>query len=145
MVWSTASLNPAPVPLPAKAGLAAQRLAVVSAFAIVAAALFLLGRFPPALSTGYPRCPIYAHLHLLCPGCGTTRALAALVRGHLVEAIRWNALSCALLPFALRASVQRSVALWRGDPISSFPHPARTKQWLALCGAAVLFGLLRNL
>ena len=39
-------------------------------------------------------------LHLQCPGCGATRALAALLHGHVIEAMNFNALITLLLPFA---------------------------------------------
>jgi hypothetical protein len=68
--------------------------------AIVAIAAILLLRFPPAQYSFYPRCPIHELFHLQCPGCGATRALAALLRGHLAEAMNLNALITPLLPFA---------------------------------------------
>ncbi len=49
----------------------------------------------------YPRCPVFALLGVRCPGCGATRALAALLHGHLDQALRWNALFVVALPFLL--------------------------------------------
>jgi Protein of unknown function (DUF2752) len=57
-------------------------------------------RFPPARYGFYPVCPFHQLLGLQCPGCGGTRALAALLRGNLAEAMRFNALTTLLLPFA---------------------------------------------
>src|SRR5438045_1569145 len=68
--------------------------------AIVAFAATLLLRFPPAQYSFYPRCPIHELLHLQCPGCGATRAIAAVVRGEFAEALHLNALVTLLLPFA---------------------------------------------
>lgn len=70
-------------------------------FLIVAAAAMFLLYFPPSGSVFYPRCPIYSALHLRCPGCGGTRAIAALLHGHLAEALRENALITLLLPLAM--------------------------------------------
>ena len=39
-----------------------------------------------------PDCPFATHLHVLCPMCGTTRALLALLAGDVGGAFRWNAL-----------------------------------------------------
>jgi hypothetical protein len=64
------------------------------------ATAFVLYRFPPAAYAFYPRCPIHELTGLLCPGCGATRALAALLHGNLVAALRQNALFVCLLPFA---------------------------------------------
>ena len=48
--------------------------------------------FSSGNSSFYPRCPIFFWLHLSCPGCGGTRALAALLHGRLKEAMHWNAM-----------------------------------------------------
>jgi MFS superfamily sulfate permease-like transporter len=55
----------------------------------------LLYAFP---SAPYPPCPIHAFTGLLCPGCGATHALAALVHGHLQQAFHANPLFVLLLP-----------------------------------------------
>src|SRR6266849_5239206 len=57
--------------------------------------------FPPEENTFYPQCPIFRLTHLYCPGCGATRALAALLHGRLTEALHYNALLVLLLPFLL--------------------------------------------
>ncbi|WP_179581321.1 DUF2752 domain-containing protein [Tunturiibacter gelidoferens] len=68
--------------------------------AIVGVVAGVLRRFPPAQYSFYPRCPIYEAFHLQCPGCGATRAVAALLQGRLNEAIHLNALITLLLPLA---------------------------------------------
>jgi hypothetical protein len=65
---------------------------------IIALAAVILLRFPPEQYSFYPPCPIYRYFNIECPGCGTTRALAALLHGHILEAIRLNALTMSLLP-----------------------------------------------
>jgi hypothetical protein len=61
----------------------------------------LLLRFSPTEYDLYPQCPIHQYFGILCPGCGTTRALAALLHGHLMEALHFNPLTTLLLPIAL--------------------------------------------
>jgi Protein of unknown function (DUF2752) len=68
--------------------------------AIIALATMMLLRFPPAQHAFYPRCPVHELLHLQCPGCGATRAVAALLHGRVTEAMKLNALVTLLLPFA---------------------------------------------
>lgn len=55
----------------------------------VLAGAFLLWRFvlgEPTVS----RCWIWEHWHVYCPGCGGTRALMALARGQLGQALRYH-------------------------------------------------------
>jgi hypothetical protein len=68
---------------------------------VVALAAFVLLRFPPGQNRFYPLCPVYEFLHVQCPGCGATRALAALLRGRLHEALELNALITLAVPFAI--------------------------------------------
>ena len=46
-----------------------------------------------------------------CPGCGMTRAMAALLHGDLRASLRWHPLA---LPFALLAGTALSLALHEG-------------------------------
>lgn len=99
----------------------------------------LLWRFPPDQYPFWPSCPVFRYLHLQCPGCGTTRALAALLRGHLSEALRLNALTTLLLPFGLWYSLQSC----RRDPASARVVPPEFTR--AALVAALLFTVVRNL
>lgn len=74
---------------------------IAYAAAGVAALSWLLLRFPPEAYSFYPRCPIFTLLHIQCPGCGATRALAALLHGQLRQALHLNPLTTLLLPVAL--------------------------------------------
>ena len=97
----------------------------------------ILYRFPPDRFAFYPLCPIHQYTGLLCPGCGATRALAALLHGHLAEAFNQNALLILLLPFLL---AYVAIAI-RNE---SWPrlHSSVTGAVLLL---AVLFAIARNL
>jgi hypothetical protein len=57
----------------------------------------LLYRFPPERYAIYPACPFHALTGWLCPGCGSTRALSALLHGEWLRAFAFNPL-LALLP-----------------------------------------------
>jgi hypothetical protein len=109
---------------------------------VLAAAAAVLVLFPPAQYSFYPQCPIYRYLGIQCPGCGTTRALAALLHGDVAEALRFNALTTLLMPAAaiyaapcyLRFLGRRPVRLPR------LPRPVI----YATLAVAVLFAVVRN-
>jgi hypothetical protein len=105
-------------------------------------AAWVLLRFPPETSAFYPVCPIFRLTGLLCPGCGSTRALAALLHGQVREAIHWNALFVLLLPLGL---AYLAVVMWRlmvGNP-DRWPRMPEVAVKL-LCGLALGFAALRN-
>jgi hypothetical protein len=78
----------------------------------------ILFSFSPQDYHFYPICPFYALTHLLCPGCGGTRALYQLLHGNLAEAWRFNALVTVSAPIALAWFVHwyASVMLRRRAP-----------------------------
>lgn len=97
---------------------------------------------PPEKFSFYPRCPVFSFLHLYCPGCGATRALAALTHGNLAEALRYNAFFVILLPVLL---AYFGFAYWRAMRNLEFSWPAVSPRALRLLSvAAVLFAILRN-
>jgi hypothetical protein len=123
------------------------RIALISRattpLAFIACAAVILLRFPPTRYTFYPQCPVYDLFHLQCPGCGATRALAALLRGHFTEALHLNALFTLMLPPAMlyaticyRRYLRREPLCWPQIP------PAGIYAWLAV---AAIFSVLRNL
>jgi hypothetical protein len=111
--------------------------------AIIAFATILLLRFPPAQYSFYPRCPIHELFHLQCPGCGATRAIAALLRGHFTEAMRLNGLITLLLPFAAAyGTLCYCRLLQRQDFRWPQPRPAVI---YAAFAVATVFTVIRNL
>jgi Protein of unknown function (DUF2752) len=63
-----------------------------------AIAAALLRIFPPWLYAIYPVCPIRALTGWRCPGCGSTRALGALLSGRFADALHYNPLAAILWP-----------------------------------------------
>ena len=111
--------------------------------AVVALAGILLLRFPPAQYSIYPRCPIRDLLHLQCPGCGATRALAAILHGHFAEAMNLNALVTLLLPFAAAYGILSYSRLLQRKALH-WPQPLPAVIYGALTLATV-FTVIRNL
>ena len=116
---------------------------LILVFAAAVAAGCALRAFPPGTSAFYPACPFHHWTGLLCPGCGATRALAALSHGHLAEALRWNALVIAALPVGagwLAAAYRRAV-LHRERVWPEAPRFAL----VAAVASAAAFAIVRNL
>ena len=49
----------------------------------------------------FPRCTVKTLTGLDCPGCGAQRAIHAMLHGHILEALRLNALFVIELPLLL--------------------------------------------
>ncbi len=113
-------------------------------FLLAGTAIFVLWRFPPDRNAFYTACPIHQYLHLLCPGCGSTRAIAALLHGQVREALRWNALL--LLVELPLAALYAAVACRRAlrEEFFRWPRPPLPAAYAAV-GAVAIFTVLRNL
>jgi hypothetical protein len=99
--------------------------------------------FPPGQYSFYPRCPIYELFHVQCPGCGATRAVAALLRGHIVEALRFNAFTAILSPIAAVYSVFNYHSFLHCRKVR-WPRP-RTATIYAAFAVTAAFTIIRNL
>jgi len=104
--------------------------------------LAVVYRFSPTEYSFYPRCPIYLTTHWLCPGCGSTRALHALLHLQIQSALHYNALFTLLFPF---------VCLWLGFNCywtlryDQFPKLAFPRSLaVVLTVTVVLFTVARN-
>jgi len=75
------------------------RILIISA---VVCGLALLYFFVDArYSVFFPRCPFFALTGLYCPGCGSQRAVSALLHGDFINAVHYNIMFAASLPFVL--------------------------------------------
>ncbi len=111
--------------------------AIVLAVAALAVAGMLTMLDPFSASTVLPPCFFHALTHLYCPGCGTTRALHALLHGELVLAVQMNPLTVialALIPLMVWNTMCPDRA-W-------FTRVSDARLWLPL---VVAFAVLRNL
>ena len=122
---------------PSRRGIANALLAV----ALVLCAMLLID--PPTRFSFYPVCPIHQLFGIDCPGCGATRALAALLHGHLREALHLNALFVLLLPGALTIAIETyRRAIRRGA--FHWPQPPAPALYATLA-ATILFTIARNI
>ena len=71
-------------------------------FLVVVVLVFLLLFFLfDARLGGFPQCPFYLLTGWFCPGCGSQRAISALVHGDIFQALRYNTLMMMFLPLLL--------------------------------------------
>jgi hypothetical protein len=114
--------------------------ALLAAFAV--AALAWVGSVDPNEPGHYPTCPFLAVTGWFCPGCGSLRALHALVGGDVREALARNPLAVLAVP-AL-------AAWWVAWLVRSLR--ARPRRWVApawsiwaLLAVVLAFWVARNL
>jgi len=108
-------------------------------------ALALLYFFADArYSNFFPRCPLFALTGLYCPGCGSQRAMSALLHGSIIEAINYNVLLVTSLPLIFYSSYINLLNAFRTKQIIQqvFYSPVFVK---IVLGVVVLFGVLRNI
>lgn len=104
------------------------------------AVLFL---FDPAAHGFYPTCVFHKLTGLNCPGCGGLRALHQLLHGHIVAALRLNALMVVSLPFLLWMMARTS---WLWPRREGHRQKVLRPIWIWLIlGVIVGFGIVRNL
>jgi len=117
-------------------GRRAQALLALGAFTTVLAILFFVD---PRTARFAPVCPLHFTTGLHCPGCGTGRALHALVHGDLARAIRLNVLAVAAIPVFLALAARAALR-----PAERLPVPPL---WLRIAVYVLLvtFFVARNL
>jgi hypothetical protein len=103
----------------------------------------VLLRFPPEQYSFYPQCPIHRFFGVLCPGCGTTRALAALLRGHANEALRLNPLTMLMLPIAFGYAAQCYLRMIMRRPFR-WPQPHSIAIY-GMLATTIVFTIARNI
>lgn len=110
---------------------------VVLAVAALAIAGMLSLLDPFGASSVLPPCFFHTLTHLYCPGCGTTRALHALLHGQLALAVQMNPLTVIVLPLI-------PLMLWNTmcPERTWFARVSDARLWLPL---VVAFAVLRNL
>lgn len=116
-------------------------LGLLTTFA--AAGLVMLRIFDPATSGVFPPCPLHYLTGLYCPGCGSLRALHALMHGNVQQAWAMNPLTILFLPYLIYGLASEAVRLWRGRGL---PLPLLSPALIRTVFAViVLFGIVRNI
>ena len=112
-----------------------------AAMAALVAGAAVLYWFDPSQSRFYPSCLFHQATGLLCPGCGSLRAMHQLLHGNVGSAFRFNALLVLSLPFFAVVMARYALKKSKGQVI-----PALSAKWIFICvGIAIGFGIWRNL
>lgn len=77
----------------------------VAIMVIMVALVVVYAWFDPATAGWFPQCPFRVATGWQCVGCGSQRALHALLHGHWGEVWRYNAAIVLMLPYLLALCV----------------------------------------
>jgi hypothetical protein len=118
------------------------RLIFISATVLVLALLYFF--IDARHSNFFPACPFFTLTGLYCPGCGSQRAVSALLHGEVIDAINYNVMLVISVPLILYSAFVSVSNLFREKPIIQkiFYSPMFVRIFLV---AVVLFGVLRNI
>ena len=114
----------------------------IAGLAVTAGALVTLFLFDPATHGFYPICLLHETTGLLCPGCGTLRALHQLTHGNFAAAWRLNSFVVALLPVGCWLAARELIWLAAGKRLPGIV--TRPIFGWALVAGLLIFGILRN-
>jgi hypothetical protein len=104
--------------------------------------LVILFWFDPTRHSFYPVCALHRTTGLLCPGCGSLRAMHQLLHGNLAAALHFNVLLISSLPVWVWLSARFCVLKLKNQPATINIRPLWLWAGLIL---VVAFGILRNL
>jgi len=119
------------------------RSAWLLATSAAVAAVPVLYRFNPLEVHFYPRCPLYVMTGIYCPGCGALRAGHALLHGHLLTALDYNALLVVSAPFLAWALAAQAIHALTGRRIPT--HQLSGGESRAIMWVFIVFMVLRNI
>jgi len=110
----------------------------------VLVSLVVLYFFSPTTYSFFPKCPFYTLTGFNCPGCGSQRALHALLHGDLTAAVNYNLLFVVSLPFIAAYFGLKLLSIIKGGRMSLylFDHPNAPVLAVLL---VLIFWVVRNL
>ena len=124
------------------AGTLNTRLLAAFSWLTLAVAGVYLFLFEPGKSGFFPVCPFRVVTGFACPGCGSTRAMHALVHGDVVSAFKFNPLLVLSLPFLLYAFVRFTNDAILGRQLKG--HRLDAKYIWTIFGVVLFFWIFRN-
>ncbi len=106
--------------------------------------LIIYYRFDPKVYSYFPECPFHKFTGLDCPGCGSQRAVHALLRGNIAAAADFNLLLVLSIPFLSVHVVYTVLAMLRKNRMrwKVIDNPLTPKIILAV---VLVFWIVRNI
>jgi Protein of unknown function (DUF2752) len=98
--------------------------------------------FDPSSYSFYPICLFHRFTGLLCPGCGSLRAMHQLLHGNISAGFHFNPLLVIALPMFAWFAVVSAIRILKNEPVR-LGFPAKW-MWLFL-GIGLAFSIWRNL
>lgn len=114
---------------------------VLLGVAIITVAVFISDPSQP--HRFLPPCPFYTLTGLLCPGCGSGRAMINLFHGRFYAAWRMNPMALLLLPVPVLYVLNLIRAVLHGRSLPGLILPPKVV-W-TLSGIIIAYGILRNI
>lgn len=111
---------------------------------VVFALAVLYYNYNPGVYKFFPECPFHKYSRFDCPGCGSQRAVHALLHGEILLALNYNLLLVLSLPFLLIHFLLKVAAYWtKKDLAWSFWYKPTTP--IIICVIVVVFWIARNI
>lgn len=113
---------------------------------LVIAALVVFGfiyyALDPSSSSAFPRCTFLSLTGYKCPGCGSQRAVHALLHGNVAEAFRYNAMLLIAVPWIILCLFAESQRVRNPRLYARLNAPLLVWLFLAM---VLIWWLLRNI
>lgn len=105
---------------------------------------FIYQKYDPAKYSLFPKCPFHLLTGFDCPGCGSQRAMHALLHGNLREAMGYNILLVISIPFLMVHFYHKLRSAWLKKDIrwAVVYHPLTPK---IIFVVVALFWISRNI
>ena len=119
------------------------RTAIISSVALGLGVLFVVyALIDPATAWWMPKCPFHLLTGYDCPGCGSQRAVHALLHGDVTRALRENALLVCLLP---AMAVMGYAELTRRRNPRLYRLTCRPAVIFTILGLVIVWSVVRNI